>query len=337
MQSAIGEENSMNGRSFSGEVEGPLSGERRVAEPLPKARERAPASTSAQRSLPAPMRAVRLIVKALEHGSPALVARVLCWLMFRTRRSAPHERERELLRDAERWELAGPRGRLAAFRFGRGPAVILVHGWNGRGSQLAAFVPPLVSAGYQVVAFDAPGHGESFGSEASLVMFADAFERVATELALEGERVHGVIAHSLGGAAVTFAESRRLRSPARGFAGVGRLVFVAPPIDLRDWIEEFCRAFGVSDATAHMLRGLVQARVGHRLSELSAADLAREMLAPLLVLHDEQDGAVPLSNAETLVAAWPNAALVKSSGLGHVRILRDELSVSRAVAFIRGE
>jgi len=333
------DENSMNGRSFLEEGSEPRSGQRRVAAPSGASRAAATSSTSnsAHRSLPTPLRAARLFVKALERVSPALLARGLSWLMFRTRRSAPHAREIELLRSGERWELAGPRGRLVAFRFGRGPAVILVHGWNGRGSQLGAFVAPLVSAGYQVITFDAPGHGESFGSEASLVMFADAFERIAAQIAADGERVHGVVAHSLGGSAVTFSESRRLRSGVLGAPGVGRLVFVAPPIDLRDWIEEFSQAFGVSAVTSHILRGLVQARVGYRLNELYALDLAHEMQAPLLVLHDDQDRAVPLASGEALAAAWPNARLVKSSGLGHLRILRDESSVSRAVAFIRGD
>ena len=51
---------------------------------------------------------------------------------------------------------------LAGLRWGsHGPIVLLVHGWEGRGSQLAAMVPLLVEAGFSVVTFDAPGHGEA--------------------------------------------------------------------------------------------------------------------------------------------------------------------------------
>src|SRR5262249_38625469 len=49
--------------------------------------------------------------------------------------------------------------RLAMGKGGRGPAVLLAHGWGGRGTQLGAFVDPLVTRGFSVVAFDAPGHG----------------------------------------------------------------------------------------------------------------------------------------------------------------------------------
>ncbi|MFZ5893529.1 MAG: alpha/beta hydrolase [Myxococcota bacterium] len=295
----------------------------------------------ARTELPLSLRAARFGLKALEAVSPRTAARALSWLMFRTQRSTPPERERETLAGGARWELAGPRGRLVAHRFGQGPAVVLVHGWNGRGAQLGSFVAPLVLAGYQVVSFDAPGHGESEGSEASLVWFADAFDRVVQSLRESGVTIHGVVAHSLGAAAVTFSEARRLRAAAATSFVVesllGRLVFVAPPIDVRDWIDEFTAVFGVSARTEHIVRGLVQARVGYRFADMYAPDLAREMRAPLLVLHDEHDRAVPSESGRLLAEAWPRATLVASSGLGHMRILRDQSSVQRAVAFIREE
>ena len=287
-------------------------------------------------TVPWSLRAVRAMLNATERVSPRAAARVLVWLMFRTQRSTPPAREAQRLASGQRWELPGPLGKLVAFRFGRGPVVILVHGWNGRGAQLGEFIAPLVASGYSVVSFDAPGHGLSAGSQASMVMFADAFDRVVNALRENGEEVRGVIAHSLGAAAVTFAQSRHIRAQ-RADTGVGRLVFLAPPIDVRDWVDEFMATFGASANTEHVLRGLIQERVGYRLSDLYAPDLARDMRAPLLVLHDEKDRAVPLRSGAALASAWPEAQFVTSSGLGHMRILRDKATVARAVAFIRGE
>ncbi|HET9930628.1 MAG TPA: alpha/beta fold hydrolase, partial [Polyangiaceae bacterium] len=179
-------------------------------------------------ALPWSWRLLRAAVIAAERVSPQTVAHTVAWLMFRTRRSAPPPREADWLASGERWELAGPLGRLVAFRFGRGPVVVLVHGWNGRGGQLGAFIAPLVRAGFSVVTFDAPGHGFSQGAEASLVAFADAFDRVVSALRENGEDVRGVVAHSLGAAAVTFSESRRVRG--QSTAALRRLVFVAPPV-----------------------------------------------------------------------------------------------------------
>src|SRR5919204_6827445 len=38
-------------------------------------------------------------------------------------------------------------------------AVILVHGWGGYAAQMRAFVSPLLSARFQVIAYDQPAHG----------------------------------------------------------------------------------------------------------------------------------------------------------------------------------
>ncbi|MBC7976874.1 MAG: alpha/beta fold hydrolase, partial [Myxococcales bacterium] len=73
----------------------------------------------------------------------------------------------------------GERRKVCAWRWGHGPTVLLVHGWEGRGSQLGAFVEPLVRAGLSVVAFDAPGHGDSPGHRLYLTDLADCIADVA--------------------------------------------------------------------------------------------------------------------------------------------------------------
>src|SRR5258706_2547887 len=73
-------------------------------------------------------------------------------------------------------------GRIAAWAWGAGPTVLLVHGWNGAAAQLAPFVAPLVAAGYRVVAFDQPAHGRSRGRSATIVDMADALRAVADEV-----------------------------------------------------------------------------------------------------------------------------------------------------------
>ena len=81
------------------------------------------------------------------------------------------------------------------------PAVLLAHGWGGNAAQMRAFVFPLLSAGYRVVAFDQPAHGVSEGRLTGLPDFAEVLAHVAWRAGT----VHGVIAHSLGGTATNVA------------------------------------------------------------------------------------------------------------------------------------
>src|SRR5207247_1512114 len=114
---------------------------------------------------------------------------------------------RELVVDvtlrAPRWH--GAQCSIAAWRWGSGPTVLLVHGWEGRGSQLGAFVEPLVAAGMSVVAFDAPGHGDSPDHRLYLTDLADC---IADVIATVGP-VHAIVAHSFGAAAALLAKQRR--------------------------------------------------------------------------------------------------------------------------------
>jgi pimeloyl-ACP methyl ester carboxylesterase len=282
---------------------------------------------------------VRSLFYGLQAFSPGLAAQLAAVAMFRTSRRKPDDWESRVTAGAEQLRIDGPTGSLALQRWGKGPLVILVHGWNGRGSQLGGFVAPLVQAGFQVVAFDAPGHGGSAGTSSSLVEFASAFDAVVDAVKPFFQPLAGVIAHSMGGAAVTYALSRAQSRPCSGpepHPRSPRLVFIAPPIDIRDFVVTVVNELGLSARTQSALERALERRVGLRMAELHAVRLAPGMTAPLLVLHDEQDRAVPVQCGESLAQAWPGAEIVKTSGLGHNRILRDPGAISTAVAYVRG-
>ncbi len=57
---------------------------------------------------------------------------------------------------------------VAAWSFGTGKVVALMHGWGGHAGQLVPMIDPLVKAGFRVVTFDALAHGSSAGSAAGV-------------------------------------------------------------------------------------------------------------------------------------------------------------------------
>src|SRR2546423_5499989 len=159
------------------------------------------------------VRLVRATVQAAFVVSDELGSSLAERLFTTPRRHVRPEREQAVIARGRPFEvdveLRSPRWdnrriRLAAWRWGFGPTVLLVHGWEGRGSQLGAFIEPLVAAGLSVVAFDAPGHGDSPGSRLYLTDHADALDAVARAIG----PVHAVIAHSFGVAAMLLARSR---------------------------------------------------------------------------------------------------------------------------------
>lgn len=213
---------------------------------------------------------------------------------------------------------------VAAWRWGLGPTVLLVHGWEGRGSQLGAFVHPLVAAGMSVVAFDLPGHGDSPGGRTYLTDMADAVIDVAASIG----PIHATIAHSFGAAAVLLAHGR-------GHLDVGRNVMIAPNALLEDSVRRFARFVGLDDGDGAGLIAQLGASTGVPLATLAIDQLAAHRDAGLLVIHDRDDGEVPLAHGEALAATWPGARLRVTEGLGHRRILRDPDVIAEVVADLR--
>jgi pimeloyl-ACP methyl ester carboxylesterase len=217
---------------------------------------------------------------------------------------------------------------LAGEVWGEGPAVYLVHGWGGWRGQLDALVDPLVEAGYRVVAFDAPSHGDSDpGPEgpgrSTILEFADA---LAAVVAANGP-AHAVVAHSLGTTAAAYAVAKGLP--------VGRLAFIAPMADPLPYTRTFAGRLGFGERVRTRLVGRVERRVAKPLSAFDVPAMAATVATPpLLLVHDRQDAETSWSDSAAIAQAWPGARLVSTAGLGHRRILRAPAVVAEVVGFV---
>lgn len=258
----------------------------------------------------------------LSRTAPDAASRVAMDLFMKPRRYARPEREREVLATATRFQVTVDGHPVQAWRWGTGPAVLLVHGWEGRGAQLAAFVQPLTAAGHSVVTFDAPGHGESGGSRSSLPHFAWSVRAVAD--AAGG--VSAVLAHSLGCAATTLT--------VRDGLAVQRLVYVSPPLDPSDYVARFGDILNITTPVLDRMKHRIEQRFQRKWAEYSLAAMAPAMTTPLLVIHDRDDEDTSWQDGAALAQAWPGARLLTTAGLGHRRILRDPSVVAAATQFV---
>jgi pimeloyl-ACP methyl ester carboxylesterase len=265
---------------------------------------------------------LRAAFRATSALAPAVAARLARALYFRPRRARVRDDERAALARGERIVAATPRGDVIVHAWGEGPPVLLVHGWGGHAGQMTPFVGPLVRAGFRAVAPDMPGHGESPGTLSSLVHFADAIGQIA---ALTGP-LRGVVAHSLGGASVALALARGLEAE--------RAVFFAPPARFDSFVARFGAGVGAPDAVLQMMLAAAERDLGVDFDAVRPEALAPSLRVPLLIVHDEADAEIAAAEGRDLARAWPGAELVPTSGLGHLRLLRDEACVARALDFI---
>lgn len=255
--------------------------------------------------------------------APALAARAAEGLFARTSRTSPRPDEAAFLAQAVRFQVRVQGQRIVGYRWeAPGPTVLCTHGWWSHAGRFTPLAAALRKAGYRVVAFDAPGHGQSSGWRASMPEFARALSAVA---ATEPE-LHALVGHSLGGAASVYALAHGVT--------VRRAVVLAAPTDLEIWMQRFREAFDLTDDIYARMQANMVRRIGVTWEDIDVRRLATQLRIPGLIVHDTADPDVPWSEGQSLATAWPGATLHSTDGLGHHAILRHPAVVDRVVEFL---
>ncbi|WP_073265023.1 alpha/beta fold hydrolase [Cryptosporangium aurantiacum] len=204
-----------------------------------------------------------------------------------------------------------PSGAVVSTWGDEGPAVLLVHGWEGRSTQFAGLIGVLVASGRRAVAVDAPGHGRSPDAEYSPVRHGEVLLE-----ALPGHApFEAVVTHSFGSTATFHALRHGLT--------VGRIALISPLVSLTDRLAEIAGYFGFEGP----VRADFLDRVQHRLSGVPIADLDIDRRpcpdGPTLLCHDTEDREIPVDSTIALARQWTDARLIVTNGLRHRRILAD--------------
>jgi pimeloyl-ACP methyl ester carboxylesterase len=279
-----------------------------------------------RRTIPWALRWLRLSFAVLNVISPRMGARKAYRLWFTSPRFHEPAREQRWRQSAREFTVAHEVGPLAAYQWGEGPTVLLVHGWSGRGAQMGAFAAPLVKRGFSVVAFDAPGHGRSPGAQTNVFQVADALATVAKTVG----PVKAVISHSFGTMATTLAVKQGLQ--------VEKAICISAPTSALYLIERFCHSLTMNERTLFLLKQMLERDFGEDIWQRIASDqhvIASTVAA--LIIHDKDDLDVPWQWSEQLAKAWPNSYFWLTQGLGHRRILRNPTVIKAVCDYIAAD
>ena len=202
---------------------------------------------------------------------------------------------------------------------GRGPHALLVHGWQGRTSDMETIGDALVASGFTVWAPHLPGHGTSGGERLSIPLAARvlrAVEGVAGPLAL-------AVGHSIGGACIVQALDEGLQ--------VGRVALLATPTHYGGYVRAMARQAKLEGATVTHLLNRLQEVIGVHPDRIDMCRQAASMRQPALFIHGSDDKVVPHEGAQAAAASWPGAQWLLLEGLGHYKTLLEDPRVVRRV------
>ncbi|MGR6873069.1 alpha/beta hydrolase [Pseudomonas sp. HK3] len=242
--------------------------------------------------------------------------------LFLTPRNLPLKNwEDELEASCQRVTFSGT---LKAAIWGAGDKkVLLMHGWESRATHMYALVEPLVKNGFQVVAIDAPKHGQSGGDKANLVAFSEAI--VAADVAL-GPFV-AAVGHSLGGAALTYAIELG--------AQVNCCVLISSPACILDVLQGFSRFVGLPIKTEKRFIEYIERETGVPAHELDMGRILSEKKIKTLLVHSQDDLEISVQALNKIHLAWPQSETYIAENLGHRNIIRDADIATRVQQFVQ--
>ena len=243
------------------------------------------------------------------------IAEQVMELTHRLEQSSPmplRPQDAELLLGTERFHF-GPEESRVAWKIGRGPLVLLVHGWGGRGTQMAGMAHMLASAGYQCIFFDAGGHGESRPEPVGFRTFIDDAGSLSSQV---HQDVHAWIGHSAGGLGMMAARTLRgLKAQ--------RYVCIAAPLFPYIPLQSLKKNTSASDEVLDHVKPYLSRQFDSTWERLQAGEAySPESDRQLLLIYDKDDERTRHDDADAIATVWPGAIINKTTGYGHNRVLQ---------------
>ncbi|MBL0124486.1 MAG: alpha/beta fold hydrolase [Betaproteobacteria bacterium] len=268
-------------------------------------------------------------LRAVAVFSPGLAAHLSLKIMRMPPKARPKPRHRALVASAARFELNINGLPAHGYAWGAGPAVIFCHGWCADASWFAPYVVELNQRGFQVVAFDAPGHGLTARGPTDMFGFAACIGGASNWVMAQGGQVQAVVGHSVGGVAAALA-MRDWNIPC------DRLALISAFTDCNWVADAFIRMTGLSRDIGERMRKQYASlsREPFALKRTSVVDMIRHAPAHVFLAHDRDDADVPFWHSLVLLEGCRRAHFYHTRGCGHRRVLRDAGLVNALVRFV---
>lgn len=206
--------------------------------------------------------------------------------------------------------------------WGEGIPILLMHGWEGRATQMSGFIKPLTSKGFQLFAIDAPAHGKSVGTQSNPARFIESIFLAEKSFG----PFHAVIGHSMGGGCALYSVAEGLKTD--------KIVSISGPASFEEVSKKFASFIGLTDHVTEKFARHVEKIVGIPFNHIDALAKAPKIYAPALIVHDNNDEEIPFQDAQRIVNVMQNAKLYKTEGLGHRKIMRSNLMIHEVSNFI---
>ena len=200
--------------------------------------------------------------------------------------------------------------------------VLILHGFGSAAHKFHAYISPLITKGYEVLAFDAPAHGNSEGTRTNAMQYCEMIDEV---IKLYGP-INSFIAHSFGGMAVSLAIEK---IPDNTHL---KIVLIAPATETASAVEAAFKMLHLKDNEVKLqFNNIILEKSGHQTEWFSINRAMQNISASVLWIHDEGDDITPYEDVVPIKNKnLPNIRFIITKGLGHKKIY-NEVTIRKEV------
>jgi len=204
--------------------------------------------------------------------------------------------------------------------------VLILHGFGSAGHKFEHYVAPLVEKGYEVLAFDAPAHGESDGTTTNAIEYSEMIKKVMDEYG----PVKNFIAHSFGGIALSLALEEIPHDENT------KIVFIAPATETTSAVDGAFNMLKIKNQEVRKeFEKIIVEVSGKETAWFSMRRAMHNIKAKILWIHDKEDDITPWNDAEKVKEDnHDNINFVITKGLGHRKIYHDENVKNKVITFL---
>lgn len=233
-------------------------------------------------------------------------------------------KEQQWIDEARNFQIRVHNKTIQCWQWGQGPEILAVHGWNGLGANLFPYFTPLLKKGYSVVTFDAPAHGLSEGEQTNYFEITDTVRAMVNSIGQNS--LAGIVAHSLGGAAVINCLSKENSKT--------KTALIAPPLRLKELLYNTFEKNGVSKRWYTFIVEEIEKEYGYSMEHDNPYVLLEHLDSEVMIVHDRQDRVVPYQDSSKIANQHSNIFLHATAGLGHKHIIKDKNTIDAVLQYL---
>lgn len=206
-----------------------------------------------------------------------------------------------------------------------GQTVLIAHGYASFAYKFEHYITPLLKMGYRVLAFDAPGHGQSEGKHINVVVYQEAIEQIMQQCG----PVNHFIGHSLGALTLSMIAEQIDRPNERKF------VLIAPATKTTTTFNNFFKMMHFNQVTKDAFINQVFSLTAHKVEYFASDRALANYKGPLLWVHDQEDLVCPYKDLEEFQKNAPNnVEFLITNGLGHNKVYKTAEVMDQIMAFL---